>query len=190
MRAGFAIELTFDPETAAKLAALWDTIARAGISTFMQDVGAFPHISLAVFDDIECQELRKAIAEFAHSVTPMDVILSAVGTFPGDEGVVFVAPVVTPELLDMHARLQQVLKEHGFEPWDHYVPGKWFPHCTVAMELGPDPVCKALDLCRASDVFGPGQLTGLSIVEFRPVREICAFPLGMPEGQRAPRDRG
>ena len=109
MRSGFAIELTFDPETAARVAGLWEAIARAGLSTSMQDVGAFPHVSLAVFDDVDCYKLRRTIADFARSTPPMETHLSAVGTFPGAEGVVFIAPVVTEELLAMHARLRQIL---------------------------------------------------------------------------------
>ena len=178
MRKGYAIEVTFDPETAGRIAELWEAIARARVSTFMKDVGAFPHISLAVFDHLDCETMGDPIGELARSTPPIEISLSVAGTFPGPDGVVFVAPVATPELLAMHARLHTLFSGRGFVPWNHYRPGAWFPHCTVAMELDPVQICEAIAICRASKVFGKGRLTGISLVEFRPVCELCAFPLG------------
>ena len=61
---------------------------------------------------------------------------------------------------------------------EYYWPGKWVPHCTVAIDVAPDKMGAALEMCVHSEAFGTVELDEVSLIEFRPVREIYAFPLG------------
>jgi len=175
---GFAVEAYYDPTTDERVRGLWEALARAGISDSMFAIGARPHISLAVFDDLDPDTLREEVAAFARNTPPLAVTLAAVGIFPGEEGVVYLAPVVTMELLELHARFHRRLRDLGLESAAYYCPGDWVPHCTVATGLPPDKVSLAVEACRSHDVFTTGQLTAVSLVEFRPVWEICVCPLG------------
>jgi 2'-5' RNA ligase len=177
LRTGYAIELTFDQRTEERVVALWNAVAAAGISSYMPEVSAFPHISLSVYDLLDCDKLRSSLAKFAARTPPLDLRLSTVGTFPGSEGVVFIGPVVTPKLLNLHHELDALIAGLGFEAWDYYRPTQWIPHCTVGIHLEPDLVCECIQLCRGADVFGEASIVGISVVSFPPVREICAFPL-------------
>lgn len=180
---GYAVELNFDAESSARIRNLWQCLADAGVNRTMIDVNASPHISLAVFSEIEPEILRPLLAEFAAMVTPIPVRLAAVGTFPimaqGDEGAVFLAPSVSTRLLAEHDRFHRMLNEYNIYAHEYYRPGNWVPHCTVALNAAPDQVMKAVAICRHSDVFQSGELVDASLVEFRPVKEYFRFPFAV-----------
>ena len=177
---GYAVELNFDAATDDRIRALWRQLADAGLNSAMLDNNATPHISLAVFDEIELDLVRLVMADFAHRVTPISVRLAAVGTFPpgvkGDEGAVYLAPTVSAHLLSHHDRFHRMLYALNLRADDYYLPGNWVPHCTVALDAPPDRVGEIVALCRASDVFHDAQLVDISLVEFRPVRELYRYP--------------
>ena len=154
------------------------SLARAAINSVMLDVGAQPHISLAVFENLDPQMLRADLSRFAEVTRPLSLDLASAGTFPTAEGVVFLAPVVTQELLLVHQRFHRLLSDRGLDCVAYYRPGNWVPHCTVAIDVAPDRVAASLEMCVQSEAFGAVALDEVSLIEFRPVREVYAFPLG------------
>jgi hypothetical protein len=50
--------------------------------------------------------------------------------------VLFLAPVVTPALLELHATYHAMAKRLEAACRAHYLPGRWVPHSTLSM-LGP-----------------------------------------------------
>ena len=177
---GYAVELNLSRDSAARVVKVWESLAREGISSVMLDVDAQPHISLAVFEDLKPEALRADLSRFAEVTRPLSLDLASAGTFPTAKGVVFLAPVVTQELLSVHSRFHSLLRERGIDSVEYYRPGKWVPHCTVAIDLAPDKVGAALEMCVQSEAFGAVDLDKVSLIEFRPVREICTFSLGGP----------
>jgi 2'-5' RNA ligase len=175
---GFAVEANLDPGAAARVRALWDDLARRGITSEMPEMGADPHVSLAVFDEVDPKALGPVLDSFARGREPLELRLASVGSFPTAEGVVYLAPVVTPALLEWHADLDRRLERLGARAWDYYRPGSWVPHCTVALSLDPDGVAEAVRVTRESGVFGPAALDEIALVEFRPVRRLFARPVG------------
>jgi 2'-5' RNA ligase len=174
---GYAIELNLSQKSAARVVKLWEDLARASISSTMLDLGAQPHISLAVVDELDPEVLRDDLSRFAEVTPPLWVDLASAGTFPTAEGVVFLAPVVTPELLGVHRRLHRLLSDGGVECAEYYWPGNWVPHCTVAIDVAADQIGAAIEMCVRSDAFGAVELDELSLIDFRPVREIYTYPL-------------
>ena len=175
---GYAVELNLSRDSAVRVVKVWESLAREGISSVMLDVGARPHISLAVLDDLNPEALRTDLSRFAEHTPPLSLDLASAGTFPTAEGVVFLAPVVTQELLAVHSRFHSLLTERGIDSAAYYRPGNWVPHCTVAIDLAPGKIGAALENCVRSEAFGAVDLDEVSLIEFRPVREIYAFPLG------------
>lgn len=181
---GFAVEVYFDQQTERRIRRLWQELADRNVCSVLPAIGSRPHLSLAVYDHVDPEEVRPALAELAALQAPLQVDLTSVGTFPGAECVVFVAPDATPELLDLHRRVCARLAEFGLRTHEYYRPGRWVPHCTIAMELEPAQVPRALEICRASDVCGPSSIVEIGLVQFRPVCEICTFPLSFAPGPR------
>jgi 2'-5' RNA ligase len=174
----FAIVLYFDPSTEAKVQALWETLAEQGVSSVMATMDIRPHISLAGWEGAAPETWHDELADLAAHTAPLITQLSAVGTFPTDQGVVYLAPVVTAELVKLHETFHARLSRLGISSFDYYRPASWVPHCTVAINLPPEGILATVDACRKSRVFGPARLTEVALVEYLPVKEICVFPFG------------
>ena len=174
---GFAVELSFDAEADTAVRRLWERLEEHGISDVMPSLGACPHISLAVFDSVDTGALRGELKRFAAAEACIDTRFSAVGTFPTDECVVYLAPVVTRELLEMHARLHARLDALGMDSVENYRPGNWIPHCTVALDLLHGSVSRAIESCFHGHFFIPVRLQAVQLIEFRPVTTLCSYSL-------------
>jgi 2'-5' RNA ligase len=174
----YATVLSLSQNTAARVVKVWEELARASISSVMLDLDVQPHISLAVCEVLDPALLRGPLQRFAETTRPLSLELSSLGTFPTTEGVVFLAPVVTQELLEVHHGFHGLLQDLGIESAEYYRPGNWVPHCTVALDVAPDQLGAAMELCLRSEAFGPAELNEIGMIEFLPVDELCAFPLG------------
>ena len=175
---GYAIELFYDDASEQAVRDIWEGLGAALGKPSLSELGARPHVSLAVFDDgLDTNGFPERLLEFARSIDPFDFTLSSLGTFPGQEGVVFLAPVATRRLLAVHARFHEVFSKHDNAGMGYYLPGNWVPHCTVAIDLSSAEVTAALAYCR--EAFQPisGRFQEIGLVEFRPVKELftCGF---------------
>lgn len=173
----FAIELFFDRDGENRIQALWQKLAESRVSSFLLDLWARPHLSLAVFDEADPGRLKPAIQEFAAAHAPLELQFCSVGAFPGDPAVVFIQPVITRELLDMHERFHAILPGCGVESHLLYSPGKWMPHCSVAQDLARGSIGRAVELVHAAFPLGTARCVELGLIEYRPVRELFRFRL-------------
>ena len=71
----------------------------------MLEGGYRPHISLAVYDGeaIDVENLRQNLIAYANSTQPFELVLSNLGLFPTEEGVIFLGVTVTQKLMKIHA---------------------------------------------------------------------------------------
>lgn len=174
---GYAVELFVDGQMDAAVRELWQRLATHGLTPTAPDPAARPHISLAVFAELNPPDAHDALQKFAAETAPIPLQFSAVGLFPTAEGVVFLAPVVTQRLLDVHADFHARMAAMGLQSNPYYRPGNWVPHCTVAMHLPPAQIPAAVAICKEAPVFHGFRLVGLDLIEFRPVKTIYEFPL-------------
>ena len=172
----FAVEMYFDSEAEARIRCLWDQLANAEVSSFMIDIGARPHLSLAVYPSVDSEALCRELASFARSFDPISLEFASIGVFPGNEGVVYSAPTVTPELLAAHRRYHDQMQRLAPNCMRYYHPGKWTPHCTIATGVNVERRSQAVELCHSSNALGPFTIKEIGLIEFRPVRTICVHP--------------
>ena len=152
----YALEVFPDPAGEAVCGGVLDTLERAGVPT-IRTQGHRPHLSLTL-------------------------TLSAVGTFPGSEGVVYWAPTVTRELLDLHSRWFDNLRRHStwfdaepgreVEHRQYYLPGVWVPHLSLGINVPADRVGEAVSIVRAA-----GAVT---------LRLVAAALVHVPSGRATP----
>lgn len=175
---GFAVELHIDEVNATPIVALSDAIYAQCGGASLTGLGGHPHISLTVFTELaEPAPVAALLAEFAAVTPPIPVTFSAVGVFSGTQGVVYLAPVVTAELLAHHRRFHEQLSQRTVSSNAYYLPGNWMPHCTVGFELPAEQIGQAVTLCQQSNVFRAVTLTTIRLIEFRPVRPMFTYQL-------------
>jgi len=101
----FSVQLDVDADTEATLGALADRLAPlSGLKTVRQ-IGVVHHLSLGVYGELSTDRFPAALAKFAETLPPVVVRPANLGVFPG--GVLFFAPVVTSELLEVPSPLSR-----------------------------------------------------------------------------------
>ncbi len=184
-RTNIAVELGLDATAAGAVRALWDDLAGLGLAESPARSGVRPHITLAVYEGggsgeplgVDPVRIEPRLAAFAASLRPIAVRMSAIGTFPGTEGVVFLAPKVTRALLTAHARFHLRCADIGGACWPYYRPRQWVPHCTLAIGLAPEAVGAAVARCMGAELPISGHLTSLGVIRFRPGEHQVVEPL-------------
>lgn len=174
-----AVELYFDPETEREIRAIRDRLC-ASDSTLENASGVVeyrPHVSLAVFDDVDLLPIVTLLEEFAEFVAQFPVAFTSFGFFPGEAVVLYLAPPPTTQLIEVHRALHDQLTLRNIPCMEYYRPGKWHPHCTLHMNMDSQSFQSAL----ARSVLEPLKLSGsvceIGLVECRPGRRLFLRPL-------------
>jgi 2'-5' RNA ligase len=172
----FAVELLLDGRAREAVRRVWEALAEAGVSSAMLDAGARPHVTLAVYEDLDLGPFRTQVEAFFAGETSIDVPLSSVGTFHGNEGVLFLAPVVTPDLLALHARFHRRFDHLAGGAWAYYRPGSWVPHCTLALGVSTEERAVATDVAIGTGLPSQTRLGTAAVVSFDPSGENPVKP--------------
>ena len=173
----YAIEMSFDPVSDGKIRDIWCELADKGISSDMRDLGAMPHISLTVFNQLDIEDAERKLSAFAEEVSPFPVLLSNLGVFCSDLSVLFLGPVVNAELIGAHRKTHELFVGDRPSEWEYYLEGNWVPHCTLAMDIPREMVPRAVESCMAVRLPIEATVTEIGLVEFRPVKELFSFDL-------------
>jgi len=173
----YAIVLYFDERSEYSIQEIWKKISDNGIPNEIHGAGIRPHITLAIYDELLCQPCDNELARFASKTTHLNISFSHLGIFTNPETVLFLAPTPTRELVNFHSKVHECLSTEARQPWEFYQPGKWVPHCTVALDLDQEQLHEAISLC--ADLHFPMNLhaTQVGAVEFLPMKDLFRFNL-------------
>ncbi len=174
---GYAVELFLDEPEAQRV-----RLAFAATGSPLVQTGTFPHISLAVFETVpvDVPRLTAVVEAFARYAARLHVRFASLGMFPGAHNVVFLAPVVTPELLAAHAAFHGALTAAGLGCDAHYRPGAWVPHCTISQDAPLADGLETLRILHGQALLGDYTISEVQVVEYRPAVCIARFPLAAP----------
>lgn len=162
----YAITLRFDATASAMVEAMWQALASRKLSDEATELGYYPHLTLGVFADSANPERLLAAARYWAVQWPeMPTTFASFGLFPGRPSTLFLAPIVTPELLQRHAALVTLLAAEPIDP--NYRCGQFVPHVTLASDLA-DPAAAVATLKHISLPIR-AVLDRLDVVRFRPV---------------------
>lgn len=132
-----AITLRLDPVSATSIEDIWQTLATEDIDVEPDRLGYAPHITLAIYpDNVPLDALQTAIAKVTAGRRALPVTLSGIGIFPGPSSILWAAPVVTRDLLALHAALAEALP--GLPVHRYYRSDAWVPHVTLTAPI-PNP---------------------------------------------------
>ncbi|MGH6900053.1 MAG: 2'-5' RNA ligase family protein [Geminicoccaceae bacterium] len=176
----YAVELRFDEDLARRVRALWRALVEIGAGSFGPGGEPVPHLSLAVYDDedeVDEAAASRLVAELAARGARSEIAFASFGVFPTEENVLFLAPVVTPALLDLHAAYHAMAASLGATCRPYYLPGRWVPHCTLSM-LGPlAAIQDGLGHLAASWTPLRGTLRAVALIKVPPLVTIAERPL-------------
>jgi 2'-5' RNA ligase len=170
----FAVEMYFSPEMEKTLRDLRSVLSQNGIRPVLNELGDTPHISLAVFSDLEPGVFEPDLRRFAAGQSAFPVRLNGVGSFPE---VLFLRPEPTQRLIKIHRDFHNLLATLGMTPIAYYRSDQWIPHCTMAQDVAAELMPRALEIGRQKFPPVDGMIERIGLVQFRPVVRLCTFPL-------------
>ena len=176
----YAVELRFDQDLTRRVRALWRALDEIGAGSFGPGGEPVPHISLAVYDDedeVDEAAARRLVEQLAARSAPTEIAFSSFGVFATEENVLFLAPVVTPALLDLHGRYHALADPLAATCRPYYVPGRWVPHCTLSMLGSMARVLRGLGHLAAAWTPLRGDIRSVALIRVPPLVTIAEHPL-------------
>ncbi len=167
----YSTELFFDKNSEDKIKEYINLLHKEDIKNTFYDLGALPHISLAVYNDnIDHLELIKKLEIF--QLNKLKIGFKNIGYFCSKENAIFLSPKIHPELLDLHKKYHNEFKRFIKSEWEYYLPENWVPHCTVALDLTDDDFIKAVKSLK--NIFEPMDVTveRIEFIKFRPIETL------------------
>jgi hypothetical protein len=158
-----ALELYLDVEATRRVRGLWRALEDEGVPTLASLLNQKhrPHVSLAVARQLSPDAVASAL-EGIPVGRGLRVDMDFVGQFVGR--VLWLGVVPTVGLLTHHRMVHDRLAAAGVEVWDLYQPGRWVPHCTIAMRV-PNPLT-ATAIRRCLEVLPlPATVTGAALTD-------------------------
>jgi 2'-5' RNA ligase len=123
--------LLFDRRSERAVRALWDRLDQVGVPSlqFHTHGRHVPHVSYAVLRKWDLSEVSAALRE-VRGLHPVELSFDGVGLFRRGR-----AWLLAGGSADLHAgqeRVVEAITATGAELHQHYRPGRWLRHCSVA----------------------------------------------------------
>ena len=179
-----AIELYFDRATEDAISGMWAELARRKVARNLRDAGSRPHMTLAVYNDMNVGDLKTIAEGLARAAIPLDIAFDNVASFSVDLGVVYLQPAREETLRSLHEQLHQHGETWADRVWAYYRPSNWIPHCTLAMGIPPNELARTLFAARDMYRYISGRIESLGIVGMTPggwipqVESLAVLQLG------------
>lgn len=140
----YAILLSFEQETDKQIRKLMQELVAGGVNDRYLLAGLRPHLTLAEFNTQRMRQVHSCLTDLSgRDLKPLRIKLASAGFFPGDQGVLFLAPIVDEALLRFHRQVNNALEPlcDDFSPL--YREENWVPHCTLALGLDERELARA-----------------------------------------------
>ena len=174
----YAIEMYFDQNTEDKIMSLAQKVADKGFSTKFLEWKTKPHVTLAIFNDVDEQRCIELLQEFIRGKTQIPAFLDSVGMF-NDTKTIFLNPTMTRKMYQLQEDLHVAMEEFDKKGWEWYLPDGWVPHCTIALngEDEEDVFYRTSELVLREFEKMDGKYVALGLVKITfPVEEIAVVP--------------
>ena len=173
----YAIELFLDQETCKHIRRVWERIHDLGIGGPLYDSGAFPHITLSIFDQLDLETSKEGIDLLAERFSAFDLTFTEVATFTEARNVVFLKAEKSPRLTEMKRLLSTTLEDTPAEEWYYSRQDRWIPHVTLAIDVPIDTMSTAVRI--AGDIPLPleSRILRVGIVQLEPLKHIASREL-------------
>lgn len=166
-----AINIRSDHTSADEIEQLWDQVAAFEDMPSMRALGYRPHLTFAIYDDIDENTACEAMRRAAIAQTQLRITFSRIRWFEGSPLVLWAEPSREAALARMHASISAAINPARCRP--HYRPDAWTPHCTLGMRIADVRRSDAIAFARTFDRHIAVLFDVVDCVAFRPVRIIA-----------------
>ncbi len=140
----FAINLRSDHESAEAIRYLWEKCSSFEASPSMAALDYPPHITLAVYDEMNTELLFAALDEAVVGIPHLTIRFEHLGHFVAPHAIIlWAAPTLNEGANLLYERAHSFINSGLCRP--SYRPGIWVPHCSLATDIDPSRKAEAID---------------------------------------------
>ncbi len=126
-----ALVALLDEDHTARVKEIWSLLeVHCGLRAI--NATPFPHFSFHIAQRYSLDDIDGRLHNLSETITPFSVRTTGLSIFTGPEPVVFVPLVASQNLLSVHQLLWDQTSGYGEHLSNHYRPGHWVPHITLA----------------------------------------------------------
>lgn len=170
------LQLFFDEDTDAFFRSLWQKVKDAGLPSPLLERGATPHITLSFGNDVNVHGLISALDDRLSGKSTFELVFVSLSTFANEKEVIFVAPVVTRTLLDLHREVQHEMSNYASTSAYSQID-RWFPHCTLTMQLNPTQLLEGFKLLGNLQLPVSGRGEQVNLLEYPNLKELASWQM-------------
>jgi 2'-5' RNA ligase len=165
----YAVVFYFDKNSENPIYKIWEQLEKIGLSPSKYKSGIRPHITLAIYDSINCIDCEINLKNLVADSKIFSVQANHLGIFSNQTSVIFIAPASNIDLLEFQKGIHQALEDSSKGAWEIYIPGNWIPHCTLAQGVDSKNLSVALKICVKMKLPLELRISQVGIVEFEPI---------------------
>lgn len=126
-----AVCLLFDARSEHAIRQLWRRLEHLGVPTLLSHTHGrhVPHLSYAVLRSYDLDKVSEAL-DLLPVEEPMVLHFDAIGMFRRSR--TWLVPSMTSDIARRQERVVEAVESTGADLHQHYRPGVWVPHCTLA----------------------------------------------------------
>ncbi|MCF6136647.1 2'-5' RNA ligase family protein [Pseudalkalibacillus berkeleyi] len=158
----YAVELFFDDQIDQFVRGIWEGLKQKNITSSLADMeDLVPHITLGVYDtDLPVDQLIERLEQIPFN--SFDIHYDALATFPST-GTLFLAPTMSTNLYKAHEEFHKEFNEFRHLSNEYYLPNKWYPHTTLAINLDSKMMLEAYNYCLHNFTPLKGKITEIAV---------------------------
>jgi 2'-5' RNA ligase len=123
-------------------------------------------------------EIIPQISSFAKGQKEFRIKFASIGVFPSESSVVYLSPVYSEELFQIHENLYLFLSNKEYSYDKHYLKGSWIPHCTLGSRLTSNEISIALKYFVENFHSIEATVYRIGIIECSTAFEVRNFEIG------------
>jgi len=173
----YAVVIYFDKISDQPILNAWREMQENNISRALHNPGIRPHITLAIYDSLNCIECEKEIRQYIVNSNLIHLSADHFGIFPLASPVIFIALTPNRDLINFHKKIHQILKNNIHGSWEMYQPGNWVPHLTLVRDIKKKNLSAILEICMKIKLPLELRITQIGIVKFKPVEQLFKIDL-------------
>jgi 2'-5' RNA ligase len=130
----YALNLRCDNDSAYGIRQLWAECSVLEESPSMVERLYPPHLTLAVYDEVQRENLFAGLDAIAACLSCLSIRFDALGYFRAPDAIVlWASPVLEQDVIEAHAAIHSTIDPNLCRV--NYRPGCWVPHCSLATAI-------------------------------------------------------
>jgi len=167
----YAVVLLFEESSIHPIAAIKKSLVKfQSIEPDQNEIP--PHLTLAIFDDIDCSACEEKLEDLAEAFDIDAIHFDHLGLFTQNSYILFLAAQTSLDLLEFHAEVHHMLSASTSGSWQIYQPGRWVPHITLAKSISKDSLPESIELTDAINLPFSANIAQIGIIFFDPSMTI------------------